>query len=501
LARFPRLLILYLKQRYSATFGMLLIAVTIIYIVSSIGLMSRGDPSEIIRSTAFTLSLFLAIYLPFTTVFPQASTMLRSEVDFLMTTQFSAMGMVAMMLIGNGLLPAALMMTYSIPPLYLSKDPLHTTYSALSILALSVIIIEGEICLQWLPFWLRIIAVASSTLYLVVTSTLYSWINPIYLALSPSPLVLITYLALFVALTLVVPKRLAQELYTNAYGFLSLIPATISSANITGSRLPRSSSALVLYTSINAPIVFRLSGLGGAVYDVRRINVIKLLLPVSAASPLGFWVGFRVANSDLASVATALFLLLLYSILFLGSSVSTTRLWVDFVNANVNVMHYLRIRMMARLVLTYVIYLPWIITMIVLHMVTHSAVLMLSAVVLIIAPPLLVTSSWIIAALSGLPQIKEPLETRPYRFTVRNALLIGGALLMVGLLVSPIIAIAASQLLPQGLQQVSSLASLLLLILNAAISIGSYIAMLYMGYAERIWLWIIEYLITRNNYS
>jgi hypothetical protein len=329
-------------------------------------------------------------------------------------------------------------------------------------------------------------------------------LSPLYGLVYPSPFY-VAYSSAAAALAfLATPRNLLKELATNAYGvFAPSRPAGDGdAARVVGPvRIGPTPWRAVWTTSVNRVLRMWSGGSEGIV--VRRVNVLKVYLPLSAAVAAVYYVLLRLLpevgflNASEANFLVTLlsfYLLWLVFVMSADDDLDWERLWLSLA---VEPARYFRLRMLARAVIAAVLLAPWAAVYVLVSLSFPPAARLAPAVAALALT--LPAVSWLAAAYSGRPQIRDlGLPQSLFRFTLREVLAVFLYFMFVVFLSVPYILCVASMDIP-------ALASLLLLaadvasIASLALSAAFFYLTTYSPWAPSIWGWFVNKL-SENGY-
>jgi len=315
-------------------------------------------------------------------------------------------------------------------------------------------------------------------------------LSPLYGLVYPSPFY-VAYSGASAALAfLATPRNLLKELATNAYGvFAPRRPAGDGdAARVVGpARIGPTPWRAVWTTSVNGILRMRSGGSEGVV--VRRVNVFKVYLPLSAATAALYYILLRqLPEVGFFNASEAFVMLLSFYILciiFLVSAdvdLDEERLWLSLV---VEPARYFRLKMFARAVIAAVLLAPWAAVYVLMSLSYPPAARLAPAIAALALT--LPAASWLFAAYSGQPQIRDlELPQSLFRYTLREVLTAFLYFMFVVFLSVPYILCVASMDIP-------ALAPLLLLaadvasVASLALSAAFFYLTTYSPWASSIW--------------
>lgn len=391
-----RAIYLYIKSRYSKGFMILMILTYFIILLdldaklhmSSYPKPAREVVDSIIIAGSFSIILFGLIY---------PSLLTKSEVDFLLPTRVNPFKLLLIKQIGDSVI-LILFFLYLIIPVTISVTLglINTLIFAFSLAG--ILILSGTLNSQK-----RLLLNLSLLGYLILTLLLYPKANLIYLIIYPSLDYSIIIVVFFIIVELLL-YMVSKSLYLNAYS-LSISPVAYKRGIIERIKFPRTFLGVIFYTTFLTSMV-RFRFYGGQNYRNVRVPTILVILPLS------------IAGSLIIAFSRSSFLLdliLIYSIAFyipfVGQSFQNERLWIDFIG--VDVLKYIRARMLARLALSIIAFTP-------IALADFLANGNLSAMITFYALPFSsVPLTWFLMAFRPPPQIKDVEgEQIAYRFSL-----------------------------------------------------------------------------------
>ena len=310
-------------------------------------------------------------------------------------------------------------------------------------------------------------------------------LSPLYGLVYPSPFY-VAYSGAAAALAfLAIPRNILKELATNAYGVLGPSrPAEDGDA------------ARVVRPARIGPTPWR------AVWTTSVNHVmLKVYLPLSAAAAAVYYVLLRLLPevgffnaSEVFVMLLSFYILCLYFLVFANVDLDEERLWLSLV---VEPARYFRLKMLARAVIAAVLLAPWAAVYVLLSLSYPPAARLAPAVAALALT--LPAASWLFAAYSGQPQIRDlELPQSLFRYTLREVLAVFLYFMFVVFLSVPYILCVASMDIP-------ALAPLLLLaadvasIASLALSAAFFYLTTYSPWAPSIWDWFVNKL-SENGY-
>jgi hypothetical protein len=332
---------------------------------------------------------------------------------------------------------------------------------------------------------IRLILYTASQMAVGAVTIVKPELSPLYGLVYPSPFY-VAYSGAAAALAfLAIPRNLLKELATNAYGVLgpSRPAGDGDAARVVGpARIGPTPWRAVWTTSVNRVLLkvyLPLSAVAAAVY-----YVLLRLLPE---------VGFFNA-SEAFVMLLSFYLLCLVFLAFAEVDLDEERLWLSLA---VEPARYFRLRMLARAVIAAVLLAPWAAVYVLVSLSFPPAARLAPAVAALALT--LPAASWLFAAYSGRPQIRDlELPQSLFRFTLREALAVFLYFMFVVFLSVPYILCVASMDIP-------ALAPLLLLaadvasIASLALSAAFFYLTTYSPWASSIWGWFVNKL-SENGY-
>jgi len=425
----------------------------------------------------------------------------KSEVDFVFSTPVNPLVVYIAKTAASTILPLFLLGAFTVylprPDVvshveYAASLVLNTAFFALTAGASSLVSIR-----RWILYAASRMAVAAVTIVKPELSPLYGLVYPshFYVAYSGAAAAL-AFLA--------TPRNLLRELATNAYGvFAPRGPAGDGdAARVVGpARIGPTPWRAVWTTSVNGVLRMRSGGSEGVV--VRRVNVFKVYLPLSAAVAAVYYVLLRLLPEvGFLNASEANFLVTLLSFYFLwmvfmtsaSANLDRERLWLSLA---VEPARYFRLRMFARAVIAAVLLAPWAAVYVLVSLSYPPAARLAPAVAAFALT--LPAASWLAAAYSGWPQIRDlDLPQSLFRFTLREVLTAFLYFMFVVWLSVPYILCVASMDIPALaplLLLAADVASVALLALSAAF----FYLTTYSPWASSIWGWFVNKL-SENGY-
>jgi hypothetical protein len=406
----------------------------------------------------------------------------KSEVDFVFSTPVNPLVVYIAKTAASAVLPLFLFGAFTV---YLPRPDVisHVEYAASLIFNTAFFaLMAGASPLVSIRRW---ILYEASQMAVGAVTIVKPELSPLYGLVYPSPFY-VAYSSAAAALAfLATPRNLLKELATNAYGvFAPSRPAGDGdAARVVGpARIGPTPWRAVWTTSVNhvlLKVYLPLSALAAAVY-----YVLLRLLPE---------VGFFNA-SEAFVMLLSFYLLCLIFLAFASVDLDEERLWLSLV---VEPARYFRLKMFARAVIAAVLLAPWTSVYVLVSLSFPPAARLAPAVAALALT--LPAASWLFAAYSGRPQIRDlELPQSLFRFTLREALAVFLYFMFVVFLSVPYILCVASMDIP-------ALAPLLLLaadvasVASLALSAAFFYLTTYSPWASSIWGWFVNKL-SENGY-
>jgi len=425
----------------------------------------------------------------------------KSEVDFVFSTPVNPLVVYIAKTATSAVLSLFLFGAFTV---YLPRPDVisHVEYAASLIFNTAFFaLMAGASSLVSIRRW---ILYAASQVAVAAVTIVKPELSPLYGLVYPSPFY-VAYSGAAAALAfLATPRNLLKELATNAYGVLgpSRPAEDGDAARVMGpARIGPTPWRAVWTTSVNGVLRMRSGGSEGVV--VRRVNVFKVYLPLSAATAALYYVLLRLLPEvGFLNASEANFLVTLLSFYFLwmvfmmsaSADLDRERLWLSLA---VEPARYFRLKMFARAVIAAVLLAPWAAVYVLVSLSYPPAARLAPAVAALALT--LPAASWLFAAYSGQPQIRDlELPQSLFRYTLREVLAAFLYFMFVVFLSVPYILCVASMDIP-------ALAPLLLLaadvasIASLALSAAFFYLTTYSPWAPSIWGWFVNKL-TENGY-
>jgi len=481
------------KMMYSRWFLAFIAFYFAVSFTASVSAMGAEDYASLFRSLG-VLALLLASGGGFLRV-------VKSEVDFVFSTPVNPLVVYIAKTVASAVLSLFLFGAFTVylprPDVishveYAASLIFNTAFFALTAGASSLVSIRRHIL-----YTASQMAVGAVTIVKPELSLLYGLVypSPFYVAYSGAAAAL-AFLA--------TPRNLLKELATNAYGvFAPRRPAGEGdAARVAGpAGIGPSPWRAVWTTSVNGVLRMRSGGSEGVV--VRRVNVFKVYLPLSAATAAIYYVLLRLLPEvGFLNASEANFLVTLLPFYLLWAAFVTSadvdldweRLWLSLA---VEPARYFRLRMFARAVIAAALLAPWAAVYVLVSLSFPPAARLAPAVAALALT--LPAASWLSAAYSGRPQIRDlDLPQSLYRLTLREVLAVFPYFMFVVWLSVPYILCVASMDIP-------ALAPLLLLaadvasVASLALAAAFFYLTTYSPWASSIWGWFVNKL-TENGY-
>ncbi len=417
---------------------------------------------------------------------PLSALLTKTEIDFVLTSPLNVNTFIAIKSIIDYIIPYTLITTFgSLISLLLILMNIHDPliiFIRIIIYAVNVVLLSTLLGLFNLIIpshsnhYIDLVLPTIASAYLLVSSLVEPGINPL---LNMSNAILTPILLIAIIFALVPIRGLTRLIYTDAYGLFIQLEGRLSKVNNT---LPLGSSIfrIILSTSVRwgFKVALSMSALASLILTVITLTIHM----VQSLEFLIYLLGFFIAY-----VHTAI----------LGGTLAQERPWINFMT--MDGLTYIRLRMLSRLVVTYITLAPIIAYLLILFLVTESPLVLLEVFSIISMPPLTVPISWIIMAEADLPQSRGLIDDNLRKNNVKVLILLS---LMYGL--------AGLFLLPLAIENIMITIGLIPInyISSFTISIGlieftasalCYMLVMYSGFSRRIWYWFINKL-TENGY-
>lgn len=484
-----RLFSLYLKQRYSLWFLLILLVAIVVEAVASalvnVAYLTPAYPVPYIADQYVGFMVFLDLVVLLTvvmTVFSAPTYFSRSEMEFMFTTQYNPLTLVFIKLIGDGvyldLLLVVLTLGFAFHFAFITHQLVLIPLYFINVIIIGIIFSGLLLYLHVASTPIKVVSSLLLALYLLTSTLLNVTTNILFSAIEPLPQY--TVILLTALLIMMIPmSRLAREISLNAYGIHQ-------SHEVRGYRSLfrgiRSAFGAVLVTSMYSQVMGRRA--------IARVRVNTLLISALLSASFAVLYGLVVVRNraDLGFtnfiIYYAPFYVMLMTSLILGSTLSFERPWINF-TSGVDYMAYLRLRMGSRLLITYLVVLPWALVSVALYCLVHDVALLMITVPLISYPLPLVPISWILMALSDIPQTRDlTFDYRPLRFSV------GG--MFSGVVVAIIIGALLMPVLVYQQLYLHATSPWIALILELSLSALTYMVLMYSRVGEGVWRWLVE---------
>jgi len=392
---FIKLLYFYVKSRY--TKGFIIISLISYLFIALLAWVRLTHPyvqlgvvgEDIIFWGSLSIVIFGLIYPSYLT---------KSEMDFaLISAKVKPFNLILIKQLGDSLILSLVFLFFSI----LSSSSVLISVIDVFLFSLflsGLFIIGGVVNLQR-----RILINMFFLAYLLASFLVYPSINLIYILINPSPISLVYYVTLLGFMEVFLFK-ISKELKERAIS-LTIYPSEFK--NPIDFPFPSSFFGSILYTTFFSTTM-RFGFYGSGTKNLRIPTFIVVTPPsIIGALVLMLFKSLIVINN----------LLLIYCVTFyvtfIGQSFQNERLWIDFVG--LNLMKYIRIRMFARLLLSYTVISPIAIV----EMVNR----LLGIGISLFALPLSsVPLTWLLISFRPPPQIRD-IEQIPFKFSLIGVLI------------------------------------------------------------------------------
>ena len=418
----------------------------------------------------------------------------KSEVDFVFSTPVNPLVVYIAKTVASTVLPLFLFGAFTV---YLPRPDVisHVEYAASLIFNTAFFaLMAGASSLVSIR---RLILYAASQMAVAAVTIVKPEFSPLYGLVYPSPFYVVYSGAAAVLAFLAIPRNLLKELATNAYGvFAPRRPAGDGdAARVVGpARIGPTPWRAVWTTSVNGVLRMRSGGSEGVV--VRRVNVLKIYLPLSAAAAALYYVLLRLLPevgflnaSEANFLVTLLSFYLLWAVFMtsVGADLDRERLWLSLV---VEPARYFRLRMFARAVIAAVLLAPWAAVYVLVSLsYPPAARLALAVAAFVLTLP---AANWLAAAYLGWPQIRDlDLPQSLFRFTLRGVLTAFLYLMFVAGLSAPYILCVASMDIP-ALAPLLLLAADVVSVASLALAAAFFYLTTYSPWASSIWGWFVN---------
>ncbi|MGC9170770.1 MAG: hypothetical protein ACP5HD_08510 [Thermoproteus sp.] len=431
---------LYVKQLYSKWF----LGTYAAYFIAMATLIAadRGPATYVavtILLAFFTLSLILTTVLSSIAIY-------KSEVDFVLAAPVDPFEIYLLKAVALAIPYLLVFAAYTVP--LLRPDPYGLAAALATLLFNTAFFALMTTTASLAPLRLKI-AYGASAGVAAALSLARPELSPLYGLVDPSPIYAAYSAALAAAAFLAAPRRTLAEIATDAYGVLGLPgePAIRRSPSaVYGVRIGPTPWRAVWATSVNASFRYRLNMPQGGFVALKRVNVFKIVLPMSAGGAAAYYVAAHFIHEPyllLTYTLMSFYMLSLYSFAFAGSTLASERLWLSVVSEPAA---YFKLRMRARAVVVAMALAPWAAAYALESSFFPPAIYLAPAVAS--AALTLPAASWLASGYSKLPQVRElGLTAAPFKATLRNALIGALAIAFFAILATPFgLAVAASRL-------------------------------------------------------
>ncbi|MEL9989995.1 MAG: ABC transporter permease [Thermoproteus sp.] len=483
--KFWKALRLYVKQIYSK--WLLAVMASIVLMDLSVVVTSRGETYRgyLLTTTTYYVLLLLLLELV------SSLAITKSDIDFTFATPADPLKLHLMRSASLGVFYFSFLFASTFPGVK-ADAPLYFLNLLLTSAFLSAV--AANSLLYPLP---------RRALYIVPTATILALgfleqrFSPLYGLVDPNPLYSAYNSVLLAVALATTPRRRVEDLATNAYGVLGEPFAFRRAGRIQGGGLPKTFWGAVWATSINSAMPVSINTPQGRVVYMRRVNMLKVLVPASAAGAVVYYVVASYLH-DITDLITAssLSYYLFFLVLFIGagSTLRFERLWISL---SADPARYIKYRMFARTAIAAAVTSPWIAAYGAQSLYFKPAVFL--ALALIATVLIIPAASWLLSAVVEMPQIRElGVEMRPMKFGLRTALLPSVIFL----------ALLALTMMPYGLsvaamylQAISDLLTLFAAIYSAMLLAASAAFFYYVVVSPRgfaVWSWFINELSERG---
>ncbi|AEA12350.1 hypothetical protein TUZN_0865 [Thermoproteus uzoniensis 768-20] len=431
---------LYVKQLYSKWF----LGIFAAYFVAMAALIAAGRGPAAYAAVTTSLAV-LTLSLIFITV-PSSMAIYKSEVDFALAAPVDPLEIYLLKAVALALPYLFLFAAYTAP--LLRPDPYGLAVYAAALLFNTAFFALTATAASLAPLRLKIaygISAGVAAALLLARPEL----SPLYGLVEPSPIYVAYSGALAAAAFLAAPRRILADIATNAYGVLGLPgePAIRRSPSVVyGVRIGPTPWRAVWATSVNASFRYRLNTPQGGFVALRRVNVFRIVLPMSAGGAAAYYIAaYFIHEPDILLTYTLMsfYMLSLYSFSSAGFTLALERLWLSVVSEPAA---YFKLRMRARAVVVAMALAPWAAAYALESSFFPPAIYLAPAVAS--AALTLPAASWLASGYSKIPQVRElGLTAAPFKVTLRNALIGALAIAFFAVLATPFgLAVAASRL-------------------------------------------------------
>ncbi|MGC9119031.1 MAG: hypothetical protein ACP5I3_08590, partial [Thermoproteus sp.] len=275
---------LYVKQLYSKWF----LGTYAAYFVATAALIAadRGPATYVavtILLAFLTLSLILTMSLSSMAIY-------KSEVDFVLAAPVDPFEIYLLKAVALAIPYLLVFAAYTVP--LLRPDPYGLAAYMATLLFNTAFFALMTTTASLAPLRLKI-AYGASAGIAAALSLARPELSPLYGLVDPSPIYAAYSAALAAAAFLAAPRRTLAEIATDAYGVLGLPgePAIRRSPSVVyGVRIGPTPWRAVWATSVNASFRYRLNTPHGGFVALKRVNVFKIVLPMSAGGAAAYYV-------------------------------------------------------------------------------------------------------------------------------------------------------------------------------------------------------------------
>ncbi|MGC8543392.1 MAG: hypothetical protein ACP5NQ_05585 [Vulcanisaeta sp.] len=482
-----RLFYLYLKQRYSVWFLLVLLMIAVFEVldltVNSTYVSNSLVYVDVYQYVLFLLFLdFVVIITMVVTVFFMPTYFSRSEIEFVFTTQWSPESFIVMKVFGDGvyimLLILVLSIDYALRFIMVSHQLSLIPLYVINILLLSFIISGLLLYLHTLNMPIKIVIASLFILYLVLSTFFDIKVNVLFSVIEPMPqyTAFITMVFVFMVVFL---RKLAKDISVNVYGLYQGHEVMGRGSLFDG--VNNVFHAIFKTSMYSQPSNRRIA-------IPLRINSLLIAMPLSTffAIMYGMVIVRDKASLDFVNfmVYYVPFYIMLLVSLMLGSTLTFERPWINL-TSGIDHMTYVRLRMKSRLIITYLVTMPWVITNAILYCLLHNVSLVMVNLPLLSYPLLLVPTSWLLMAVSELPQTRDlVLDYRPVKFGVSG--------MISGIVVTVIVGVLLMPMLIHQYVGLNTVLTWISLLMELSLSIMTYVLLLYTRFGARIWAWFLD---------
>ncbi|AAY80491.1 hypothetical protein [Sulfolobus acidocaldarius] len=367
-----------LKERYNISVFIFLILVNLIALISRVITDNPYNSFKVfpVDYGQITVIMISFLVLTFSIIRGLFQMEIKSNIDFLLTTQERPQYLLLMAGIADSIYMVILLISFVI------------TYSkflnAINILdlvmfttSLSILIVS----LKSITTLKRLVIVLVISAYIIVSALLFPPLNPIIWIIQGSVLGSIV-LALSLAISTLFCIHASNEIYQNAYGGDRY---ELSNDEVkVNKELPKNIVKLMFYTSVHSII--------GARAGFR--NVLYVIIPPSLLLGLLAWF---FGHNFVWLLILSILGYINYSV-YVGFSIESERLWINFVN--LDFVSYIRYRMLIRVIMSFISLSPFLVSLALLHDMSLFFVTLSY-------PFLICPLSWLLFTYSGVPQTKD----------------------------------------------------------------------------------------------